>query len=307
MISLAHRTQYAALRGTVRALQRLSWGRAGDVGALLGTVGYRPLGVRRRVVERQLAAAFPELSPAEVQRTARAAYEHLGRVTIEAALVPSLGPAGVLALFDEPSGWEHVEAARAAGRGMLLVSGHIGNWELGGAYIAARGIGIDVVARRMGNPLFDAYVTSTRTQLGMQVVYDNDAVRRIPRATREGRAVALLVDQGVKGLASSYVPFFGRPAKTPRGPAVFALRLGVPTIFAAVLRQPSGRYRFFFEPVPVEDTGDRERDTDAIVAGYTAQLERFVRTAPEQYFWHHRRWKRQPADTPRELRDPVLP
>jgi KDO2-lipid IV(A) lauroyltransferase len=190
---------------------------------------------------------------------------------------------------------------------MLLVSGHIGNWELGGAYIAARGIGIDVVARRMGNPLFDAYVTSTRTQLGMQVVYDNDAVRRIPRATREGRAVALLVDQGVKGLASSYVPFFGRPAKTPRGPAVFALRLGVPTIFAAVLRQPSGRYRFFFEPVPVEDTGDRERDTDAIVAGYTAQLERFVRTAPEQYFWHHRRWKRQPADTPRELRDPVLP
>jgi KDO2-lipid IV(A) lauroyltransferase len=306
MISLAHRTQYAALRGTVRALQRLSWRRAGDVGALLGTVGYRPLGVRRHVVERQLAAAFPELSPEEVQRTARAAYEHLGRVTIEAALVPSLGSAGVLALFDEPSGWEHVEAARAAGRGMLLVSGHIGNWELGGAYIAARGIGIDVVARRMGNPLFDAYVTETRTQLGMQVVYDADAVRRIPRATREGRAVALLVDQGVKGLASSYVPFFGRPAKTPRGPAVFALRLGVPTIFAAVLRQPSGRYRFFFEPVTVEHTGDRERDTDAIVAGYTAQLERFVRRAPEQYFWHHRRWKRQPADTPAALRDPVL-
>jgi KDO2-lipid IV(A) lauroyltransferase len=104
MISLAHRTQYAALRGTVRALQRLSWGRAGDVGALLGTVGYRPLGVRRRVVERQLAAAFPELSPAEVQRTARAAYEHLGRVTIEAALVPSLGPAACSRFSTSPRG-----------------------------------------------------------------------------------------------------------------------------------------------------------------------------------------------------------
>ena len=305
MPSLAHRAQYAALRGTVRALERLSWRRAGDVGAALGALGYRPLGVRRHVVERQLAAAFPAMAPAEVRRIARAAYEHLGRVTTEAAIVPALGPERVLELFEEPSGWEHVEAARVAGRGMLLVSGHIGNWELGGAYIAARGVGIDVVVRRMGNPLFDAYITSTRTRLGMQVVPDADAVRRIPRATREGRAVALLVDQGVKGLASSYVPFFGRPAKTPRGPAVFALRLGVPTIFAAVIRQPSGRYKFFFEPVAVHDTGDRERDTDAIVAGYTAQLERFVRSAPEQYFWHHRRWKRQPSTTPPELRDPT--
>jgi KDO2-lipid IV(A) lauroyltransferase len=306
MPSLAHRTQYAALRGTVTALERLSWRRAGDVGAVLGLLGYRPLGVRRHVVERQLAAAFPEMPADEVRRIARAAYAHLGRVTTEAAIVPALGRDRVLELFEEPSGWEHVAAAQAAGRGMLLVSGHIGNWELGGAYIAARGVGIDVVARRMGNPLFDSYITSTRTRLGMQVVHDADAVRRIPRATREGRAVALLVDQGVKGLASSYVPFFGRPAKTPRGPAVFALRLGVPTIFAAVIRQPSGRYKFFFEPVVVRDTGDRERDTDAIVAGYTAQLERFVRSAPEQYFWHHRRWKRQPSDTPPALRDPTI-
>lgn len=307
MPTLAHYAEYAALRGTVGALHRLGWRNAGAVGAALGAFGYRPLGVRRGVVERQIAAALPELSAGEVQQVARAAYEHLGRVTIEAAILPALGPDNVLGLFEEPSGWEHVDAAQAAGKGMLLVSGHIGNWELGGAYIAARGIGIDVVARRMGNPLFDQYVTATRTHLGMHVVYDADAVRRIPRATREGRAVALLVDQGVKGLASSYVPFFGRPAKTPRGPAVFALRLGVPTIFAAVVRQPSGKYRFFFEPVAVHETGDRERDIDATVAGYTAQLERFVRGAPEQYFWHHRRWKRQPADTPVELRDPSAP
>jgi KDO2-lipid IV(A) lauroyltransferase len=303
--TISHYAQYAALRGTVGALNQLGWARAGAVGAAIGAVGYRPLGVRRRVVERQIAAAFPELDPAGVHRIARAAYRHLGRVTIEAAVVPALGPAAVLELFEEPSGWEHVEAAQRAGRGMLLVSGHLGNWELGGAYIAARGVGIDVVARRIENPLFDRYTTATRTRLGMAVVHDADAVRRIPRAVREGRAVALLVDQGVKGLASTYVPFFGRPAKTPRGPAVFALRLGVPTIFATPIRQPSGKYRFFFEPVRVESSGDRERDVDAIVARYTAQLESYVRTAPEQYFWHHRRWKRQPPDTPPELRDPT--
>lgn len=296
---------YSALRGAVGLLDQLSWRQAGAVGAALGALGYRPLGIRRHVVEAQITAAFPELARAEALRIAHACYQHIGRVTVEAAVLPSLGADGVLSLFEEPEGWEHVQAAHDAGRGMLLVSGHLGNWELGGAYVAARGIGIDVVARGMANPLFDRYVTSTRTQLGMQVVPDADAVRRIPRATRENRAVALLVDQGVKGLASTFVPFFGRPAKTPRGPAVFALRLAVPTIFAAVTRRRSGKYGFTFEPVVVEDTGDRERDSDAIVARYTAQLERFVRLAPEQYFWHHRRWKRQPPDTPPELRDPT--
>ena len=104
---------------------------------------------------------------------------------------------------------------------------------------------------------------------------------------REGRGVAFLADQGVLGLASTFVPFFGRPAKTPRGPAVFALRLDVPVVFGVALRQPSGKYRLVFEPVKVENTGDRDRDVDAIVAGYTATLERWVRRYPEQYFWHH--------------------
>lgn len=305
MPTVAHYAEYAALRGFVGALGLLGWRPAGAAGAALGTLGYRPLGVRRAVVERQVAAAFPALSPAAVRAIARAAYAHLGRVTIEAALLPALGASAVLDCFVEPAGWEYVEQARAAGRGMLLVSGHLGNWEMGGAYLAARGIGLDVVTRRMGNPLFDAYVTATRTRLGMQVVHDADAVRRVPRAMREARAVALLVDQGAAGLASTYVPFFGRPARTPRGPAVFALRLGVPTIFVAVVRQPNGQYRMFFEPVVVHDTGARERDVDTTVAGYTAQLERYVREAPTQYFWHHRRWKHQPDDTPPELRDPA--
>jgi KDO2-lipid IV(A) lauroyltransferase len=121
---------------------------------------------------------------------------------------------------------------------------------------------------------------------------------------RENHAVAFLVDQGAVGLASTWVPFFGRYAKTPRGPAVFALRLDSPVVFGAALRQPSGRYVMHFEEVRVERTGDREADVDAIVAGYTNTLERWIRRAPEQYFWHHRRWKHQRPDTPPELGDP---
>jgi Kdo2-lipid IVA lauroyltransferase/acyltransferase len=223
---------------------------------------------------------------------------------VEAALLPKLGRQGVLDLFARVDGWEHVEAARAAGRGVLVVTGHLGNWEIGGSYVAARGIPIDGVARRMSNPLFDRFLTRTRERLGMRVVADAEAVRHTPRALRENRAVALVSDQGALGLAATYVPFFGRPAKTPRGPAVFALRLGVPVVFGVAIRRPDGRFHLTLEPVPVQETGGRERDVDAIVATYTAMLEAWVRRHPGQYFWQHRRWKHQPPDTPAHLREP---
>jgi Kdo2-lipid IVA lauroyltransferase/acyltransferase len=303
-ISLAHRAEYAAVRAMVGALSTLNWRRAGNVGARIGALGYRPLGVRRKVVERQIAAAFPGLGEQDVRRVALAAYEHLGRSSIEAAILPSMGQDAVLDLFEGADRYDVVEAAMSRGRGLIFVTGHLGNWELAGAYVAARGIPLDAIARRMKNPLFDQYLTATRSLIGMHVVHDADAVRRTPRSLREGRAVAFLADQGVLGLASTFVPFFGRPAKTPRGPAVFALRLDVPVVFGVAVRQPSGKYRLVFEPIPVEDTGDRDRDVDTIVARYTATLEHWVRRYPEQYFWHHRRWRRQPPGTPPDLREP---
>ena len=302
--SLAHRVEFAALRGTVRALSALGWRRASRFGAVAGALGYRPLGIRRNVVRRQIAAAFPELGDAERERIARGAYENLGKVAIETAIISSRGADALDEMFERVDGWEHAESALAQGKGMIIVAGHLGNWEVGGAYIGRLAGSMDAVARRMGNPLFERYLTESRARIGVTVVPDAEAVRRVPRVLREGRTVGFLFDQGVKGLASTFVPFFGRPAKTPRGPAVFALRYGSPVIFATAIRQASGRYVLHLEPVPVEDTGDRERDVDLLVTRCTEALERWVRRAPEQYFWHHRRWRRQPKDTPKELREP---
>lgn len=302
--TLADRAEYYALRGAIATLQRLPLGRAAAFGERLGALGYRPLGIRRGVVERQIAAAFPDIGPAEVQRIARGSYEHLGRTAIETALMSSLGRQQLLDMFEGVDNWEVLERAMALGKGCIFVTGHLGNWELGGAYLAARGLPVGAIVRRMGNPLFDRYLNDTRRSFGVRIIYDAEAVRRTPRELREGRFIAFLADQGVLGLASTFVPFFGRPAKTPRGPAVFALRLGTPTVFGVALRQPSGRYRISFEAITVEDTGDREQDVDAIVARYTKVLESWVRRAPEQYLWHHRRWRRQPPDTPPELREP---
>jgi KDO2-lipid IV(A) lauroyltransferase len=304
-VTVAHRAEYAALRGAVAAVERLSFTRAGKVGETIANFGYAPIGIRRDVVERQLRSAFPEKDVAEIERIARAAYGHLGRTSIETAILPSYNAAEIIGLFESVHGWDLVEQKLALGKGLILVTGHLGNWELGGAYIAARGVPIDAVARHMANPLFDRYLTSTRQRIGMTVVHDEEAVRRVPRSLRTGRAVAFLFDQGAVGLASTWVPFFGRLAKTPRGPAVFALRLGTPIVFGAALRQPSGRYQLHFESIEVTETGDREADVDRIVVEYTKALERWIRRAPEQYFWHHRRWKHQQPGTPPELGDPL--
>lgn len=292
--TLAHRAEYYALRAIVAVLAALPWSVASAIGARLGLLGYRPFGIRRGVVEEQIANSFPERDAAWITGVAREAYESLGRTTVETAILPTAGQERVLELFHDVEGWRTVEEALAGGRGLILVTGHLGNWELGGAYLAARGIPLDAIARGQGNPLFDRYLTETRTRIGMRVIHDQEAVRTTPRSLRQNRVVAFLMDQGVLGLASTWVPFFGRLAKTPRGPAVFALRLGVPVVFATALRQPDGRFRLVFEHLPIQDTGDRERDVDRIVADYTTMLERWVRVAPGQYFWHHRRWKHQP-------------
>jgi KDO2-lipid IV(A) lauroyltransferase len=304
--TLSHRAEYYSLRGVLKGLEHVPWGVACAVGERMGRLGHWPLGIRKVVVERQIAAAFPEWTHEKVKATARASYAHLGRTSVEAALLPTLGGRGVVDLIDRVDGWEYLERALADGRGALCAAAHHGNWELCGGFVAARGVKVEAAVRGMGNPLFGDYLNANRTRLGMTVMRDRQAVRRTPRAIEEGRLVVFLSDQGVLGLASSFVPFFGKPAKTPRGFAVFALRLNVPVLFIDAVRLPNGKFRVIIEPVEAERTGDREKDVDALVVRYSQILEKWVRQYPEQYFWQHRRWRRQPEGTPIELRDPTL-
>ncbi len=297
--TLAHRAQYLALRSLIGALRLVGWNTAAAVGEWVGRLGYAPLGIRRALVEDALRRCFPAFTEDRVRAVARASYGHLGRVTIEAALL-SGGPEEVFQRFEPCPDWPVVEAALAEGRGICMVTGHFGNWELAGSYVGARltamGSGLEAIVRSQSNPLFERYINRTRERLGMMVIPDAEAVRRTPRALKSGRAVAFVMDQGVIGLASTFVPFFGRLAKTPRGPAVFALRFHSPVVFAAAIRQPDGKYRLRLERVPVTPTGDRDYDVDMIVHDYTATLERFIRETPEQYFWQHRRWKHAPPE-----------
>lgn len=302
--TFTQRLEYGVLRLIAALLRPFSWKTASNFGAFLGGLGYSPFRVRADRVERYIKAAFPEASPERVREIARESYRGLGRVTIESILLSREPKEAVLAAFSGTDNWEKLEAALAEGRGVVLVSGHIGSWELSAAYMAARGVPVDAIAMHMANPLSDSFFRRTRERFGMRVLFDDEAVRAIPRALREGRAVGFLSDQGALGLASTFVDFFGRPAKTPRGAAVFALRNKLPMLFIAAIRQPDLSYRFIVRDVALSDADDREQAVDDTVRNYTKAIEDCVREHPEQYFWQHRRWKRQPPDTPPHLREP---
>jgi KDO2-lipid IV(A) lauroyltransferase len=259
---ISHYAEYYAMRGAVAALRSLGWRGGVGTGELLGRVGYSAVRIRRRIVERQIAFAFPGIAESDIQRIARESYASFGRTIIEAAILPHQSREFVLDLMSDVSGWDTVEEALAQKRGLLVVAGHIGNWELGGSWLAAKGLDLAAVARRMSNPLFADYLGKARAALGMRIFYEADTVRLAPRHLRGGGTLALLADQGALGLASTFVPFFGRMARTPRGPAVLAIRLQAPLVYGCCIRQPDGRFHLSFERIEVRDTGDREKDVD---------------------------------------------
>lgn len=301
----AERAQLAGFRLAVRVLARLPFRAASRIGGGLGALAWWPFGIRRTVVVRQVDACFPDVAPAARRAIARGAYVSLGRTTVETALLAELDGAGVAGLYRDGSGIAVVREALAEGRGVVIVSAHLGNWELGGAYLAACGIPLDAVFFPPANPAFDAYLVAARARIGMRVVTVAASARVVPRALRDGRAVAILADQALWNISAAPTTFFGRPAFTPRGPAVFALRTGTPMVFCASVRRPDGWFDFLAERVPLAPPSDRDDGVDALAQVYTSHIERWVRRYPDQYFWHHKRWKRQPAGTPDHLRDPV--
>lgn len=281
-----------ALQGVERVLGRRA---AGAVVAAAGRLAYRPLGIRRATVEGHLRQAFPDRDEAWVRRTAAAAYAHLGREGLSLLRLYRLGPADVVRETRVVEGLEALRSAVEAGTGAVVVTGHFGNWEIGGAAVAARGIPLDVVAQRQANPLFDRLINDARSRLGMRVIYRGRATKETLRSLREGRVVAFVADQDARR-AGVFVPFLGRQASTFRGPAVLALRSGAPLFIATAIRTEDGRHDVRIRSVPMPEEGDPEERTEALTARHASALEEAVRAHPEQYLWHHRRWKTAPPE-----------
>jgi KDO2-lipid IV(A) lauroyltransferase len=293
-----HRLESFAFRLTRGALSVLPEAWALRVGSATGVVVGSVLRIRRADVDRHLSWAFSDEPPAWRRRVARESYSHLGR---EAVVLFRRGGWSSERVLERTTmvGFDAFREAATAEAGLVLLTAHLGNWEIGGASIVARGIPLDVVGKGMSNRGFQAELFAARERMGMRVIEMGDAARESLRTLRRGEVVALLADQSAHR-GGMTLPFFGRPASTARGPALFAARSGAPVWLAFAIRDagPGQRYTVTFEPLPFRPTGGPEEDAQALMGAYARRLEAAVRAAPGQYFWQHRRWKAQGSEEP---------
>jgi KDO2-lipid IV(A) lauroyltransferase len=287
-----------ALRTVTSLLGILPEAVALRVGAVLGQFVGGVMRMRRRDVEQHLCWAFPDRPAAWRRRVARASYAHLGR---EAVVLFRGGGWSVDRVLERTTvvGFEPFRRAAEADGGLLLLTGHLGNWEIGGAAITARGVALDVVGKGMRNQGFQDDLFAVRERLGMRIIEMSDAPKEGLRSLGAGKVLALLGDQRAQA-GGLILPFFGRPASTVRGPALFAARTGAAVWVAFAVRDPGPgqRYTVTFEPLPFTPTGRPDVDAATLMGAYGRRLEKAIATAPEQYFWQHRRWKKGPAEEP---------
>jgi KDO2-lipid IV(A) lauroyltransferase len=294
--TLAHRAEYALFAGAAATAGLLPERTAARAGEAVGRFAYRALGLRRAVVEDNLRHAFPDRDAAWVRETAAASYAHLVR---EAVATMRASRQGLEALRSSINvvGLDVLQSGLAAGHGVVLFGGHFGNWELGVAAVCACGMPLDAMVRRQKNPLFDRALTATRVRLGMRVFDRDSAARETLRALRANRIVAIIGDQDARR-AGIFVPFFGRAASTTRGPALLALRAHAMPVMMVPLRAADGRLHVRYEALGQQTDFSGDAAAEGLTTLFMRRLEFHVRTAPEQYLWHHRRWKTQPPEPP---------
>jgi len=275
----------AALCFGVFGLLPLDWASAVG-GALARSIGPR-LGISKRA-RLNLAGALPELSEAEVANIVTGMWDNLGRVAAEYPHLQKIRvfePGGRV----ETHGFKHMDRAVAAGRRMIIFSGHIANWEIGMLAAVQYGISVAQIYRAANNPLVDRMITRFRGTGGELIPKGTVAARRAIGVLRRGAHLTMLADQKMNdGIP---VPFFGRTAMTSSALAALALRFDCDVLPARVERLGGARFQLtVFPPLPLPRSGDHHADVATLMTRVNQILEGWIRDRPEQWFWLHRRW-----------------
>lgn len=247
----------------------------------------------RRVAGINLAFAFPELSPQERDRLADGVFQNIARLLLAFARFPDLNAANI-GDWISYEGLEHYSRAKEAGRGVLVLTGHLGNWELSAFAHALMTEPMNVMVRPLDNPLIDELVEKRRALSGNSLIYKGDAARSVIKALRCNQAVGILADQNTSPAEGVFVKFFGKAASAGSAFVRLAYRTGAAVIPGfALWNQSTERYVLRFYP-PIELSGDECADTQRI----HSMLEEVIRENPDQWMWIHRRWKTRPPGEP---------
>lgn len=283
---LGWRLEAVAFRALFALLRALGVEGASNLGGRL----LRALGPRtgtHRTVRRNLRIAFPDMEPAERERLAVDQWEQTGRTFAELAVMDQLTPEGGRV---EVVGLERLHAVRDSGKPVVLISGHLANFEVMAAVIMAAGVPCQVTYRAANNPYVDALIRQSRERYGIRLFAPKgDGTRELMAGMKRGDSIALLVDQ--KYNQGPEVEFFGQPVNASPGVARLALKFGTVMQPLSVVRLPGVRFRVTaHEPIAVPDTGDKAADVIAGVQAANRFVEDRVREVPVDWFWVHKRW-----------------
>ncbi len=282
-------------------IQRLSRPIALRFGEYLGQLAYYVAGRQRRRALANLHLAYgEELSRAQREALTRQVFQHFGRAIIDFLRAPRYTTEELTHLIS-CEGWEQVDVALNRGKGIILVTGHLGNWELLGRWLATvQKVPLTVVARDPDNPALATYLRSMRENAGFTVLSKGESARGLLRALRRGEAILILADQNSSDI---FAPFFGIPAGTAAGPASLAVRSKAALIPIYCIEMPNHSFQVTCQP-PIEmstTTAPEERQTEflRITAALNQTLEGVVRQYPAQWLWLHNRWKSAFAESHR--------
>ena len=229
----------------------------------------------------------------EVLRIVHQVFNNLGTMIFEIAWVARLSPKVLMRHF-RISGREHYHRAIEKGKGVLLLTAHMGNWELFTVIAHMAGIPANVVYRPLDSQVLDDAIRQIRCRFGAELIPTKRAIFRIVKALKKNECVALLMDQNVDWYNGVYVDFFGRRACTNKGMAVMALRTEAPVVPIFLLREGLGFRAEVCPEIPLIKTGDNQKDVELNTEKYNQAIEKIVRQYPDQWFWVHQRWKTRP-------------
>jgi KDO2-lipid IV(A) lauroyltransferase len=297
---MRQRIEFGLVWLLVRLMGLLPRRMARKVGAGIGWLAYAATPRLRRVGLRNLELAFPEKPEAEREFILRAMYRQLGWQLAEFCHMPgySLDRASQ---FIRYQGLENYLLAKQRGKGVLVLTGHLGAWELSSFYHSLAGHPMGMVIRRLDNPWVNRFVNAIRTQHGNRVLPKDDFARGLIAAMRAGDTVGVLMDTNMTPPQGVFVDFFGHAACAASGVARVALRTGAAVLPGFLVWEPGEKkYVLHFLPeLQLVDTGDAESDATANTQMFTTALENVIRQYPEQWLWVHRRWKtRPPGESP---------
>ena len=278
------------------------WGSAAF--STLGEAATRYFGRDRERAIENLALAFPEVPAPVRDALARASFKALGRNAFEALRLASMSRDQIRVRVERVEGMENFLDAHRAGKGVIVITGHIGCWELMPAYFVNIGYPVSVVARRMKSERLNAKLVAMRAAVGVTTLDRDDNPRRMFEPLRRGEILGVLIDQHTN-VAGVYVPFFDRPAFTPTAVAKIALASGAAVVPMANYRGRDGRYVIRVLPaIPVQTLAQQGHGKDDAVTTITAEcslaVEQMIRLDPTQWVWFHHRWREpKPAETAR--------